>query len=193
MHYNLGLDISTSCTGYAISEVDSRGSTLKVVLGSIKLDHIDGLTSKANHVKSVLEDLKKSYTFCAVYVEENMQAFRPGASSAQTLVKLAKFNGIVCYIASQIFGVEPSGVNVNQARKTLGIQLQREKVCGVPTKEQIFKWASSQPLLTDFKWPTKKISSGPRKGSEVIETSSYDMADAFVVVLSGPILDVVNK
>lgn len=189
MHYNLGLDISTSCTGYAISEVDSRGSVIKVILGSIKLDHLEGLTSKANHVKSVLEELKKTYTFYTIYVEENMQAFRPGASSAQTLVKLAKFNGIVCYICSQVFGVEPVGVNVNQARKSLGIHLQREKVCGVPTKEQIFKWANSHPLLTDFNWPTKKIASGPRKGSEVIETSAYDMSDAFVVVLSGPILD----
>lgn len=189
MHYNLGLDISTSCTGYAISEVDSRGGTIKVILGSIKLDHLDGLTAKANHVKQVLEDLKKSYTFCTVYVEENMQAFRPGASSAQTLVKLAKFNGIVCYICSQVLGVEPTGVNVNHARKTLGINLQREKICGVSTKEQIYRWVITQPLLSDQKWPTKKMTSGPRKGAEVLETSAYDMADAFVVVISGPLLD----
>ena len=189
MHYNLGLDISTSCTGYAISEIDSQGNTAKIVLGSIKLDQIDGLMMKADHVKSVLEDLKKTYVFDSVYVEENMQAFRPGASSAQTLVKLAKFNGIVCYICNQVLGRDPSGVNVNQARKTLGINLQREKSCGVSTKEQIFKWASAHPLLADHKWPTKKISSGPRKGAEVIETSAYDMSDAFVVVLSGQILN----
>lgn len=189
MRYNLGLDISTSCTGYAISQVDASESATKIELGSIRLDHIDGLTAKANHVKTVLEALNKSYDFGSVYVEENMQAFRPGASSAQTLVKLAKFNGIVCYICSQVIGIEPTGVNVNQARKTLGINLQREKICGVPTKEQIFKWASAHPLLADHKWPTKKMTSGPRKGTEVLETSAYDMSDAFVVVLSGPILD----
>ena len=189
MHYNLGLDISTSCTGYAISEIDSSGDTSKVTLGYIRLDHIEGLTAKANCVKQVLEDLKKTFTFSCIYVEENMQAFRPGASSAQTLVKLAKFNGIVCYICSQVLGVEPVGVNVNHARKKMGINLQREKICGVPTKEQIYRWAVVHPLLAEHKWPTKKMTSGPRKGTEVLETSAYDMSDAFVVVLSGPLLD----
>lgn len=185
--YYLGLDISTSCTGWCIGKF-SESEPVSVEMGAIKLDSADDLIGKAHIVREEILRLSKEFSINRVYIEENMQAFRPGASSAQTLVKLAKFNGIVMFLCHQVTGITPISVNVNKARKTLGINLQREKVCGIPTKVQIHQWALSHKLLRDYKWPSKKIASGPRKGSEVLDTSAYDMADAFVICMSGPIV-----
>ena len=184
----LGLDISTSCTGWAVAEVSDRGEVVEVELGHIQLSRLSGLLPKALRVEEVLAELHTRHHIDEVYIEENMQAFHPGASSAQTIVKLAKFNGIVTFLCHRVIGSTPVDVNVNRARKALGIRLRREKECGISTKEQVFRWTSSHALLADYEWPHRVLSSGPRKGTEVMETYAYDMADAFVVVMAGSVL-----
>ena len=184
----LGLDISTACTGWAVADVNPAGLVTRVELGHIELSKIQGLIPKALHAEKVIKALQEKHRFDEVYVEENMQAFHPGASSAQTIVKLAKFNGIVTFLCHQITGKTATNVNVNRARKSLGISLQREKACGISTKEQVFRWVSAHPVLSDYSWPYKVLGSGPRKGERILEQHSYDMADAFVVVMAGPIV-----
>ena len=188
MQKYLGLDISTSCTGWAVTSIDDCGNTIDVELGYIKLDKYDDLIQKAKVVSAELSAINKKHQLSRIYIEENMQAFRPGASSAQTLVTLAKFNGIVMFLCNQVTEITPVSVNVNHARKSLGINLKREKVCGISTKSQIHTWVSAHSLMKSFEWPTKVMSSGPRKGLSVVETCSYDMADAFVIALAGPIV-----
>lgn len=185
MEKHLGLDISTSCTGWAVTHVN-EGVPVSVELGHVKLDKYDDLMHKADAMRLALSDLHKRYKFSSVYVEENMQAFRPGASSAQTIMKLAKFNGIVSYLTYQVTGITPQNINVNHARKSLGISLKREKDCGIPTKEQVYSWVKCHSLLKEYQWPSKILGSGPRKGQSVLESCVYDMSDAFVIVLSGP-------
>lgn len=187
MERHLGLDISTSCTGWAVTVVRD-GAPVSVHLGHVRLDNIDGLMQKSDEMRSQLQALHDAHGFTRVYVEENMQAFRPGASSAQTIMKLAKFNGIVSYLAYQVTGLEPQNVNVNQARKTLGISLKREKECGVSTKEQVHAWVRSHALLTQYSWPSRTLGSGPRKGQVILEPHVYDMSDAFVIAMSGPLV-----
>lgn len=184
----LGLDISTACTGWAVASVDVTGAVIDIELGHIDLTKINGLIPKALHAERVIRALQEVHKFDEVYVEENMQAFHPGASSAQTIVKLAKFNGIVTFLCHQATGKMARSVNVNRARKAMGISLQREKICGISTKEQVFKWASAHPLLQSYQWPYKTLGSGPRKGTTILEQHAYDMADAFVVVMSGPVV-----
>jgi Holliday junction resolvasome RuvABC endonuclease subunit len=187
---HLGLDISTTCTGWAVTTLDQAGKPTSVELGKIELDDHTDLLMKAEVVKSALLDISKRYKLSRIYIEENLQSFSSGASSAQTLFKLAKFNGIVTYLAYQITGVNPVPINVNHARKVLGICLKREKVCGVTTKDQIYNWVSSHEILRGYKWPVKIIGSGPRKGQTVLEKYVYDMSDAFVIVMSGPAISV---
>lgn len=186
----LGLDISTACTGWAVADVDQAGLVTRVELGHIELSKTQGLIPKALRAEKIISELQEKHQFDEIYVEENMQAFHPGASSAQTIVKLAKFNGIVTFICHQLTGKVATNVNVNRARKALGISLQREKLCGVPTKEQVFRWVSAHPALSDYAWPHKVLGSGPRKGERIMEQHAYDMADAFVVVMAGPIVPV---
>ena len=190
MNYYLGLDISTSCTGWSLMTLDDAQNVLEVKLGYIHLSKLKDSFSKAQQVLAELNKIKKDYQPTRIFIEENLQAFRPGASSAKTLVKLARFNGVVSYLSQSLFDIDPEFINVNHARKVLGIKIQREKICGVSTKQQVLNWAMGQDCLAGFDWPTKTLKSGPRKGTEVTDPSCYDMADAFVIATAGPKIDI---
>ena len=186
MKTHLGLDISTSCTGWSLVSLDDNQRVLKVKLGYIPLSKLKDPYDKADAVKNHLDNIKEETTSIdAIFIEENLQAFRPGSSSAKTLVKLARFNGVVSYIAKKTFNKNPEFLNVNHARKSLGIKILREKVCGVSTKQQVLDWAGSLDIMKDYTWPTKTLKSGPRKGQEVVDPVCYDMADALVIALAG--------
>ena len=62
-------------------------------------------------------------------------------SSARTLMQLAKFNGIVSNIAYRLTNIKPVYINVNTARKTLQIKI--DKTISVDKKEQIVEWVNN--------------------------------------------------
>ena len=183
MAFILGLDVSTSCTGWCI--LKDTGEF--VDLGSIKLTSYKSSYKKAGVIRDTLSELLIKYEVNHVYIEENLQAFRPGLSSAKTLSTLARFNGIVSLLCYEIFNLEPEHLNVNAARKMMGIKLIRKKHGGKPTKEQIFVWVSDQieNEYQGYQWPIKILKSGPRKGEMILDPSSYDMADAYVISRAG--------
>ena len=86
----LGLDISTSCTGYAI--VDSNGTPIFV--GSVDLTKLDNVFEKANSVLATVVDIIHSnkIDITNIFVEESLQAFRPGMSSANTIYIIMLFS-----------------------------------------------------------------------------------------------------
>ena len=171
----LGLDISTTCTGWSI--IDCSGSL--VAQGFIPLSNLDNLFKKAGKVQQELTEIHKSNSITTVAIEENLQAFRPGLSSARTLLTLARFNGIVSYICENVFGVQPSFINVNTARKSLGLKIIKKSKGGAPAKEQVMEWVSSE--IPEYPWPVKTLKSGPRKGLEILSPGCYDTADAYVI------------
>ena len=178
----LGLDISTSCTGWCILEY-SGSSVAELELGYIPLQKLSTSYSKAQQVASVFEDIKERHAVAKIAIEENLQSFRTGMSSAKTLASLARFNGVVSYLSEQIFKKTPEFINVNSARKLVGISLVRRMAGGAPTKEQVMDWVSAAVNEIDdqYRWPTKTLKSGPRKGQTIMEPGCYDMADAFVI------------
>lgn len=183
MNFTLGLDVSTSCTGWAVFDADDQF----IDMGSIVLSKSPSLYTKAAAVRQVLNDLFVKYPICKVYIEENLQSFRRGFSSAKTLSTLARFNGVVSLVAYETFSVEPVHINVNAARKSLGIKLVRKKQGGAPTKQQIFEWVDAELHASEitYPWPIKTLKSGPRKGLELLDPKSYDMADAYVIAKAG--------
>ena len=183
MDFILGLDVSTSCTGWAV--FNAAGEF--VDMGSIILTKTPGLYMRAGVVRDVLNDLLIRHPIGKVYIEENLQSFRRGFSSAKTLSTLARFNGIVSLVAYETFSVEPEHINVNAARKALGVKLIRKKQGGAPTKQQVFEWVDAD-LLNDqitHQWPIKTLKSGPRKGQQLLDPIAYDMADAYVIAKAG--------
>jgi len=169
----LALDISTSCTGYCIFDEDKL-----IDIGSINLSKHKGLFEKATQVKSDIVRLYKKHNITHVAVEENLQAFRPGLSSAKTLMTLAQFNGVVRWICHESLNVPVEAINVNTARKNVGLKIDK-KDKSKSTKEKVLDWVSGDN--PSIKWPTKILKSGPNKGQKRTCGEAYDMADAYVI------------
>ena len=175
----LGLDVSTSCTGYSL--MTSEGNLID--LGYIRLSKLEDIFCKAQRVTEVINELHDRYHISDIFIEQNLQAFRPGLSSAKTLITLARFNGIVTYLCYLETGLKPEFINVNSARKAVGLKIIKQIKCGKTTKEQVLDWVDLK--LGGFGWPEKILKSGPRRGQTVLEPGCYDMADAYVISLAG--------
>ena len=120
----LGLDISTSITGYTILD-DESGAILEC--GHIDLRKEKNFFAKASLVEQKLKDidkLSKSW-MKAVYIEQSLQSFRSGFSSAQTLSLLSRFNGVVSWICYEVFALEPQYLAATSARKLCGIKIPK--------------------------------------------------------------------
>lgn len=180
----LGLDISTSCTGWCVLDTEQPPGQQKVDFGYILISAEKGSYRKAQKVLRTLVDLSKKHKIQHVYIEENLQTFRTGLSSAKTLATLARFNGIVSYLCEETFNCEPNFLNVNNARKQVGMKLIRKSKGGKPTKEQVLDWVQCE-IIDKSVWPTKKLKSGPRKGVVILDPVCYDMADAYVIARAG--------
>lgn len=165
----LGLDISTSCTGICILNQDRQ----LILLDNIRLDKCNDFFEKCVEVKKYLDDLKKSHLIQNIFIEQDLQAFRPGLSSAATINTLARFNGAVTFMAYQTFMIRPDLINVTKARSAVGLKIDhRDKTKS--TKQKVFDWVQPQ---VDFSWPTKKTGT--------LKTSCFDMADAYVICRAG--------
>jgi len=175
----LALDISTSCTGYCILDPELTSETSLLKLCFIPLAKLKNHFSKAKRVLEELKTIQAEYNITEIAIEENLQSFRSGFSSAQTLSSLAKFNGIVSYLCQDTFEIEPQFFNVNAARKSVGLKILSKRKGGAETKEQVFEWTSQE--LANYDWPKKVLKSGPRKNQVVLEPGCYDMADAYVI------------
>jgi hypothetical protein len=196
----LGLDVSTSCTGLCVvdSDVtpDKQGSHI-LLLEAIEFKGCKTFWDKADRVKTSLEKIELQFfirhgahgnppvdgyrvgqdQIDRVVLEEPLMGFRPGMSSAQTITQLMRFNGIVSYIARNVFNKEPEYIGSAHARKLCGIKLQKTSVAG-PQKEQVFSHMS-QHDLSYVTWPVTKT------GKTV--PWSRDACDAYVIARAASI------
>jgi len=167
----VGLDVSTSCTGVSVIE---NGQPLLV--GAVRTDHIDSITLKASAVASALyEHVANAFTVDNVLIEESLQAFRPGFSSANTICSLAKMNGIVSLLAGSVLKAPITYVSAQTARRLCGIKIIRGS--DKSAKEQALEWVLLNKLST-WSVPLK-----PKK-DEMAEQVK-DAADSLVIALAG--------
>tara|TARA_Y100001963_G_scaffold145914_1_gene220184 strand:- start:467 stop:1006 length:540 start_codon:yes stop_codon:yes gene_type:complete len=154
----LGLDISTSITGYTL--LDDSGNLLEC--GHIDLRKEKNFFGKAALVEKKLKEIDKlSKTWVkGVYIEQSLQSFRSGFSSAQTLSLLSRFNGVVSWLCYEIFALEPEYLAASSARKLCGIKIPKGKkaknvalqfvIDNVPTFEvQYTRHGNPRPGFTD--------------------------------------------
>ena len=177
MSLQLGLDISTSNVGWCL--LDKKTGNF-VDAGALVLSSKKDIFEKSNIVRKTLKDLNKRYQISKVGIEENLQAFRPGFSSAKTIVTLARFNGIVTLLAFEETGVRPEFINVNSARKLVGLKVDRKST--TKTKDQVLQFVREK--IKDYEWPMRTLKSGPRKGLVLFADSCYDIADAYIIASS---------
>ena len=168
----LGLDISTSITGYTLLDGD------KIILnGAWDTRKYKDFFEKVVHVKSGLEDIYKQYgkQIGAVYIEQSLQSFRSGFSSAKTLSTLSRFNGIVSWLVFDKFKIKPEYIAATSARKLCGIKIPR----GEKAKPVVLKFLlDNEPgFVIDY----------TRHGNPKPE--SYDRADSLIIAKAGVICE----
>ena len=173
----LGLDISTSNVGWCVL---SSGGTL-IDAGAVELSKKKDIFQKAASVRETLSSINKAHQIDSIAIEENLQAFRPGFSSAKTIVTLARFNGIVTLLAFEELGVHPEFVNVNSARKSAGLKIIKKS--DISTKDQVLNFVKQK--VPGYDWPTRTLKSGARKGLVIPADCCYDIADAYIVAVAG--------
>lgn len=171
---NIGLDISTTCTGITIQE----SKTGKLLLMKHFLMNNDkkfpDFWSKVDFINQEIESIcDPNWSIRLVAVEENMKMFAAGRSSADTIMTLAKFNGILCYLFYLKFGVKPTYVNVRTARSTLGLKINY-KDKSKSTKQKVLAFISN--MHPEFPWEYKIV-----KGVKSLKRINEDMADSYVI------------
>ena len=172
----LGLDISTSVVGVAI--VDPETKEL-VVSEHIDLTKIDSVFSKAELVGSELWQIGNNHNIENLFVETALMRFIPGRSRADTIVKLAKFNGIVSWMCYDTFGLQPTYLNVNTARSLYGLSFPRGTK-GPKRKKMVIE-AVIEKEKTAFKYEMARGGKNYKKGTD-------DRADAIVIARAGEFL-----
>ena len=172
----LGLDISTSITGYTLIDGD------EVILNSAwDTRKYKDFFEKVIHVKAGLEEIYRQYgkQIGAVYVEQSLQTFRSGFSSAKTLSTLSRFNGIVSWIVFDQYKIKPEYIAATSARKLCGIRVPRgEKAKAVVLK---FLLDNEPSFVIDY------TSHGNPK------PESYDRADSLIIAKAGVICEARNS
>ena len=182
---DMGLDISTSVTG--VSFFDKQGKL--VAMDHIKLNRakFKTLWDKADYCWTQLPVLAAKYNVKVdrVFVEENAKRFSEGYSSADTILTMAKINGIVSYITHRLFGVDVIDVNVTKARTAIGYR----NVKGAPgtVKERVRAFV----IAGDPSLPIKRhvALTGKSKGQLVMDAEVADEVDALVICKGGRLLN----
>jgi len=172
----LGLDVSTANTGIALLEGSVDGSHPKILLLThVELSKVDGFWLKVDALRRTLFDCKIDIIRAThVFVEESLQAFRPGLSSANTLMTLAKFNGVVSSVVRDLTGLTPTPIAATSARKMCGISVKK----GSPAKKQVFdRLVGVGGALAHVEFPTKR-GGAPKDWA-------YDEVDAYVIARAG--------
>ena len=163
----LGLDISTSITGFTVLDKDGE----IVYNEAVDTKKYKSIFEKAKVIQEHLKILKKAYKVKSIYIEKSLQSFRSGFSSAKTLSTLSSFNGIVSWMCYSTFKIEPEYLAATSARKLCGIAIPKgQKAKPVVLKFLLENEKNFQIELTRFGNPKPKY---------------YDMADSIVIARAG--------
>lgn len=177
--YFLGLDISTSCTGVCLIDENEQVA----VFDAIKLtsNTLHTMWDKADRGIEEIKKLVGDKKVERIFVEANAKMFAKGFSSADTLLTLAKFNGLMSYLSHKAFNAEVIDVNVTSARKAVGFK--NTKTDKRPVKDRVFDYvAFTHP---EFPWKKHVAKTGNQKGKEIYNTEMKDACDAWVICVGG--------
>ena len=164
----LGLDISTSITG--ITLLDSDG---KIVYNlAVDTRKYKDFFEKAEVVEIAIKDLGIKPE--QIFIEQSLQTFRSGFSSAKTLSTLSRFNGVVSWLCYKIFAIKPQYIAATSARKQAGIKVPK----GVKGKQAVMKHVIDNVPEVAIEYT--------RAGNPKPEC--FDKADSWVIARAGWLL-----
>ena len=161
----LGLDASTTCVGYAFTE---KGKILDMGFIDIKKEK-----TPKDKVQKVLEVINgKDYIddVMNINIEDNLSGFMGGRTSQQTIIKLAKFNAILCFMLEN-FDFTVHSINPMTARKQV---FGKARVKGIKAKDLVKM--KIEEMYDTSKW-CKKTKTG------LWDKRNIDMYDGLVMSL----------
>ena len=164
----LGIDVSTSKIGYCV--LDENQNLLEVHFKKLKQDTLEQKAS--DFFCDEMQAIKRKYRITEIRIEEPFTMFSGGRTTAGTMSKLQRFNGMICILAYRCFRLVPTLVSSRSARSKCGIKIKR----GEDTKKKIIEWVEQ-------KYPKQFIVEYTRHGNP--KPGTDDMADSIVVALSG--------
>lgn len=166
----VGLDISTSITG--ITVLDNTGRV--VLCDAWDLRKYKGFFCKVEKAKVLLEEVAQAQEIQKVYIEQSLQSFRSGFSSAQTLSTLARFNGTISWLCYERLSIEPEFIGATTARKLCGIKVPRGKKAKEVVLEKILDIDPSF-VIEYTKYGNPKPGTYDRADSLVIAKAGYEL------------------
>ncbi len=171
----LGLDISTSKIGLCI--MDYNFNLLETVL--IKLNTKDELEDRCLQVEEYVNKMnyldkinEGGYVIKDVFIESAFIAFSGGKTSAVTMSKLQRFNGMVCFMLRKLFGFNAVALSPAKARGLVHLKVRR----GENTKLKVIEHVE-KAFPKDFKYDLTRHGN-PKPGTD-------DRADAIVIAWAG--------
>jgi hypothetical protein len=134
---------------------------------------------KAEFIGAELYTLRAEYDIQDLFIETALKRFMPGKSRADTIIKLAKFNGIVSWLCYECFDFPPTYINVNTARSLYGLSFPRGTKG--PQRKKMVIDAVIEKEKTSFKYEMARGGKNYKKGTD-------DKADAIVIARAGEFL-----
>ena len=138
----LGLDASTTCVGYAFTE------DKKILdMGFIDIKKEKTPKEKVQKVLGFLNESKYIDEVLDINIEDNLSGFAGGRTSQQVIIKLAKFNAILCFMLEEMFEFNVHSINPMTARKQV---FGKARVKGKKAKE--FVQEEIEKMYNTNKW-----------------------------------------
>ena len=161
----LGLDASTTCVGYAFTQdkkildmgfIDIKKETTP----KDKVEKVLGKLNESSYINDVMD----------INIEDNLSGFAGGRTSQQVIIKLAKFNAILCFMLEN-FDFKVNNINPMTARKNV---FGKARVKGKKAKQ--FVQEEIEKMYNTKKW-CKETSRGNW------DKRNIDMYDGLVMSL----------
>ena len=161
----LGLDASTTCVGYAFTDDE------KILdMGFIDIKKEKTPKDKVQKVLEVINSKDYIDDVMDINIEDNLSGFMGGRTSQQTIIKLAKFNAILCFMLEN-FDFTVHSINPMTARKQV---FGKARVKGIKAKDLVKM--KIEEMYDTSKW-CKKTKTG------LWDKRNIDMYDGLVMSL----------
>ena len=161
----LGLDASTTCVGYAFTE------DKKILdMGFIDIKKEKTPKDKVEKVLGKLNEVSYFNNVNDINIEDNLSGFAGGRTSQQVIIKLAKFNAILCFMLEN-FDYDVHNINPMTARKNV---FGKARVKGIKAKDYV-------KMKIEEMYNTKKWCKKTTRGNW--DKRNIDMYDGLVMAL----------
>lgn len=184
----LGIDLSTSISGYSV--INKKGDL--VLCEDIDTRRVKNLYKCADKNAEMIDNIAKSFNIEEIYIEENLQSFRSGFSSAQVLSKLSKMNGIISWHCWNEHQIEPELIRPSTARKEAGLKINKKKRKAMRARllkegksKSYAKSHKTKMIVHEYIQKTEPNFSFEWTRSDNPRPASFDRADSVIVARAG--------